>query len=77
MNNQWMKLEPLAILGFLKRMNSSDLALEAHMIPNFEKTGLLLQLMEYTAASVYTSNSSTFLAITKDPWWIKTWYLTL
>lgn len=78
MNNQWMKLEALAILGFLKRMNSSGLALKRPIwFQILKKNGLLLQLVEYTVASVYTSNSSMFFAITKDPWWIKTWYLTL
>lgn len=38
----------LAILRPMTRLNNSNLALGANMMQNFEKIGLLLQLVEYT-----------------------------
>lgn len=56
-----MKFGPLTILGLLKRINGSDLALEADKIQKFEKPRLPSQLVKYTVATVYSSKGSTFV----------------
>ena len=56
-----MKFGPVAILRLLKRINGSDLALEANKIQNFEKPRLPSQLVKYTVATVYSSKGSMFV----------------
>lgn len=60
MNDQWVKLDPLSVLGPIKRSNGSDLALGAQRIQNFEKIGLLSRNMIYTVAIENASNAACF-----------------